>query len=100
MIPAIEYRVTDTNIHIYDSYKVSKYDMWEEIARIEIMYPSLKVWERSSCSLCTEWCAHNFLYSLGIARRRTKDVDLNVPQRWWVKVGYFIVGGFGSWFIR
>lgn len=39
------------------------------------------VLERSNFSLLLEWASHNLLYDLHIARERTKDVDLEYPQK-------------------
>lgn len=43
-------------------------------------------------SLCREWSAHNFLYSLGIARNKTKDCDFEAPIKWYAELGYFLLG--------
>lgn len=37
-----------------------------------------------------EWRAHNLLYALGIARKRTESVDLN-DNKWYCKTAYFIL---------
>ena len=34
-------------------------------------------WNRSYVSILREWKAHNAMYNLGVARNRTKDVDLD-----------------------
>lgn len=41
--------------------------------------------------MVNEWSVHNLLYSLGIQKDRTKDVDLNINQHWYIKVGYFLL---------
>lgn len=53
---------------------------------------------RSNSSLIREWAAHKLLYSLGMWKSHTESVDLNYPQKWYVKVGYFIIGGFSTLF--
>lgn len=40
------------------------------------------VWQRSVKSQIREWRAHNLLYALGIARKRTADVDLDAEPAW------------------
>ena len=47
-----------------------------------------------------EWAAHNMLYNLNIQRERTKDVDLDYPQKWYYKVGYGICGVVALIFIK
>ena len=48
---------------------------------------------RSKTSLLHEWGAHKLLYQLGILESHTESVDLNYPQSWYEKIGYFVVGG-------
>ena len=74
------------NLHIVDSYKISKWNM------LKILKNRDCVLERSNFSLLLEWASHNLLYDLHIARERTKDVDLEYPQKWYYKVAYFIIG--------
>ena len=45
-----------------------------------------------------EWEAHNFLYWLGINHDKTSDVDLDYPQPWYMKVGYWVLGVLGKIF--
>ena len=91
------------NIHIEDSYKISKWDFdctlrdihWEALrggyeSKLIVFY------NRSYFSLKMEWTVHNALYNLGIERERTKDVDLNYPQKLWEKILYPI-GGILTW---
>lgn len=93
MLEEIKYTLTENNLHIEDSFKVRKREMKAVLLHIFLAeYGSLsKVWQRSSFSLQMEWIVHNFCYSLGIAKERTKDVDLdnpcNLPE--WV---YEIIG--------
>lgn len=87
------------NIHIEDSYAVSKKDFEKVLADREweayehCIESEIGVFEnRSKFSLKTEWAAHNACYALGIERERTKDVDLQIPQKWYEKIGYPVVG--------
>lgn len=91
------------NIHIVDSYKISKLnfgvvlDNRESKARAEGNKDEIEVFDhRSRFSMKMEWTCHNALYGLGIARDRTKDVDLDYPQKWYMKVAY-TVGGLLTW---
>lgn len=50
--------------------------------------------QRSVTSMIREWRVHNLVYSIGLYRRRTKDVDFEHPQKWYFKVAYFILSPF------
>lgn len=92
----LRYTMTLENLHIYNSYQVSKKQMDRELYKIQYLYPSCHVWQRSMRSLVLEWVTHNALYSLGIKKGRTKDVDLNYPIKRWVEWAYY-VAGFLAW---
>lgn len=55
---------------------------------------------RSNFSLINEWCVHSLLYRLGIARERTKDCDLNWPQKWYIRTAYTVAGLIARIFTR
>ena len=88
----MRYTITDNNLHLVDSYKVSKDKYDRELGRIKAFHPNSSVWNRSFRSMELEWATHNALYYLHLFRSRTKDTDLNYPQKWYAKVAYFIVG--------
>lgn len=74
------------NIHIQDSYKISKLnfgtvlDNRESKAKLMKDEGELEVFShRSRFSLKMEWTVHNFLYGLHIRREQTKDCDLDYP---------------------
>lgn len=80
---------TPDNTHIENSYLVkSKNDMRDILNTIEA---------NSNCgdavrripqnTMVREWRAHNLLYALGVARKRTKDVDLN-ENPWYIRMAY------------
>lgn len=86
------FTITGNNLHINGShrfYKRSFRDIFD-IARKSC--PGSEVWKRSYRSLELEWASHNALYALGIARSRTSDVDLNYPQKWYVRMAYAVIG--------
>lgn len=90
-MPTMNYTITKDNLHIEDSWKVSKREMGVILAHIRLSDPTpTKVWNRSDFSLRMEWCVHNFLYSLGLWRSHTKDVDLNADCK--IEWLYKIVG--------
>lgn len=88
------YEITDggRNIHIVDSRKVSKRDFHARLKEIWVHYSDCEVFNRSFASMEREWCVHNFLYAIGIARSRTKDTDLNYQQAWYIKCAYSVLG--------
>ena len=88
------YEITDNgrNIHIVNSWAVYKHDFRDWLEEIWLHYSDCEVFTRSFASLEREWAVHNFLYYCHIARERTKDTDLNVPQAWYVKLAYTVFG--------
>lgn len=85
--------VTANNIHIKDSYKVTKRSEMKEILyAIQHSNPECNVFKRNYNSLVSEWRTHNRLYRLGYKRQRTSDVDLNYPLKWYVELAYRILG--------
>lgn len=86
----INYIITENNLHIVDSYKVSKREMRIKLGVIFLDSRSAKsnIWQRSPFGLYMEWVCHNFLYSIGYKRERTKDVDLNTDCKieWLYKI--------------
>lgn len=84
------------NTHITDSYKVtSREDMREGLLGLRASLPQYySVHKRTMQSMIHEWCAHNLLYNLHIARSHTKDVDINDSLPWIVKCGYFFLSLF------
>ena len=85
--------ITQSNTHVKDSWQTkSPIAIRERILALQA-FCSVKnatILTRSVRSLVDEWCAHNLLYHLGIARSRTADVDLD-EAKWYTEVGYFIM---------
>lgn len=101
-ICGLEVTMTTSNIHIKDSYKVvcpwdmrTVLDNIREYVQMSGIKMDCPLYHRSNWSMKREWITHNNLYDLGYKRERTGSVDLNYPQKWWVKVLYFL----GSIFI-
>lgn len=84
---------SQSNTKIIDSYKVkNKWDMRFILYKIRDEVTKDKaIHNRCINSMVNEWSVHNLLYSLGIQKIRTKDVDLNIDQPWYIKVGYFLL---------
>lgn len=79
----LKYSISTNNLHIEDSWKVRKKEMGVILEHIKMTAPTPSlVWNRTMFSLRMEWCVHNALYSLDLWRSRTKDVDLNYPNRY------------------
>ena len=88
----MKYKILGDRVKLFDSYAVSKKTFTKELNSIRNLHPACLLWNRSESSLRREWAAHNLAYALGINRDKTKDADLNFEQKWYEKLGYFIVG--------
>ena len=87
----VDVSVTDDNVHIKDSYKVGVLNnMLYILAVIKSKYPSCNTFKRSERSLINEWRAHNLLYTFGLFKSHTKDVDLDA-SKWYTEIIYFIL---------
>lgn len=89
--------IVSNNVHIKDSYTVTKRkDIKSTLEDIKQFLVDNNITmdnpfnHRSICSMSQEWITHNNLYKLNYKPERTKDVDLNIPQKWYVKVLYFL----------
>lgn len=94
------YTITDSNLQIVDSYQVSKKKFDPFLNSVQAIHGDSNVWKRSRCSLKLEWATHNAAYAMHIMRSRTKDVDLNYPQPFYIQAAYTIVGVFVWVFIK
>jgi len=100
----MEFVVTDQNIQIKNSYKVSVTKEMEDILDyLRDLYPDNSVLnKRKNPSLIREWKGHNFLYKLGIIKSHTKDVDLDLDSAnifytvgyWFLALGYDMINFF------
>lgn len=88
----MQYCVTDNNLKLKSSYKVKKDDFVRELLAMRESHPESLVWNRSIKSLAREWAAHNALHAMGIFQTKTADVDLNWPQNWLTRIGYYVAG--------
>lgn len=85
----MEILVSENNIQIKDSgdVKKSRFD-----AIIDRLYTNLSehkvVKNRTKSSIKNEWAVHNLFYLLKIATARTKDLDINYPQKTYEKIIY------------
>lgn len=88
----MKYKILGNRVKLIDSHLVKKADFSLELKKIRNLHPSCPLWARSEMSIRMEWSSHNLAYLLGINRNKTKDADLNFEQKWYEKLGYFIVG--------
>ena len=81
------------NIHIPNSYQYKRGEVTDFLnAARPAHHDCLPLQKRGNGSLLREWATHKAAYLLDYKRERTASVDLNYPQRWWVKVLYFVCG--------
>lgn len=86
------YRILKDRIKLIESYKVPKREFSEKLEALRRLEPSCPVWQRSERSLRLEWASHNLAYLLGYKPERTANVDLDYNQKWFEKIGYFLIG--------
>lgn len=84
---------------VYESYKITKKkNILAELERIHMCRDYLDIcaagYNRSIMSEYREWKGHNVLYKLGIARDRTRSVDINQNEPMWRRVVYAILSIF------
>lgn len=86
--------LSDSNIHIENSYKVSgRKDMEKVLKYLRKNYAcNIILSNRDNASMINEWVSHNRLYRLSIAKEHTESVDLNYPQKLYEKIFYTIFG--------
>lgn len=89
----LEVTILPNNTNIKDSYLVkSREDMKNILTQISLPnFSNYACDKRTIKSMIQEWCVHNLLYNLGVFKKKTKDVDFEYPQKWYVKIGYIIL---------
>lgn len=89
------------NIHIEGSSKMSRGEFLAALAAAPINADKIVVvHNRCTGSLLREWAAHKLLWQLHIFRSHTESVDLDWPQPWYFRLGYFVVGGVALLFYK
>jgi hypothetical protein len=96
----MDFKVFPERIKLLNSVSIPKSDFKRELLEIKAYCPNHPVWNRTMKSLRKEWAAHNLAYALGIKRDKTRDADLDYPQKWYVRFIYGIVGCIALWAIR
>lgn len=88
----ISFKIGDVAVKIVNSYQVTKRSRIKEILYVFKLEHSDIKFDRDIDLLTKEWIVHNRLYKLGLFRSRTKDVDLEYQQKWYLKAIYWILG--------
>ncbi len=97
MADLVQYSLTTTNLHIIDSYKIPGRDFYRVLKDISSQNPNAFLFKaRCKLGMCTEWVTHNFLYKINFQRERTRDVDIDYPQKWYYKIAYPLIA-FLTW---
>lgn len=91
----INIKVTEEDTRIVNSFSIKSPKTIRQVIDGIERYCALNginstITKRSTRSLVDEWCTHNLLYYLHIARSRTADVDLD-KARWHTEAVYFIL---------
>ena len=89
----ITYEIWKKNIRINDSYKIeTKSDMLDILVHVCADAEAQGyTYTRTIKSWLREWQAHNFLYLIGIARKRTGSVDLNEDESSFKRFYYHLI---------
>ena len=91
-IRQIYVNITDSNIHIHNSYMIDT--AAEKQAILNEIFSHVADFPRSYQSALREWKAHNVLYKLHIKRKSTAHTDIEAKPKWFYRVGYFILSLF------
>ena len=101
IIEDLQITITPNNINIKDSYTIKDpFEMRVIVKEIKEFLKENNITmdtpfnHRSLWSMIREWVSHNNAYIIGYKRERVGSVDLNFPQKWYVKVLYFILSMF------
>lgn len=93
----VKLNLSESCTSIIDSYRIKKIKDMKNIinmVREQNSDPNLCINKRKIFGMITEWRSHNLLYALGIQRERTKTVDLEEKQSFFLKIAYFIMSIF------
>ena len=96
-----EYAISDDNIKIFDSCHISKKYFTDVLNKIRKENPDNNVvLHRKNCGMKMEWATHNMAYMLNFKTDHSENVDLNYPQKWYIKVMYAVLGAISMIFIK
>lgn len=94
-IDGISIYIGDNGINILDSYKIKKVKHMKEVLSqlsTNNEYKKIKL-DKKWLQIC-EWKTHNLLFNLGYKQERTKHLDLNEGNKWFIKLGYVFLSLF------
>lgn len=80
------------NIRIKYCFEYSIDEMKTYFKRLREISSHPVLLNRTDEDMIREWCAHKLLYKLGLFRKHTRDVDLEFPQKWYIRTLYYIFG--------
>ena len=87
----IDFVVSDANIHVFNSHLIAGDDLKNEFIDFLFDFVEGLAENRTKKSMFNEWKAHNILYQYGLWKERTADVDFEFHQKWYHKVGYWLI---------
>lgn len=93
----IRAQISMNDVKVFESYKVKKKSEMEELLDYWRGEYITLVFQRTNKSLINEWRSHNLLYNLHLFRSHTTDVDLNYPEKWYMKIIYGIISFIYIW---
>lgn len=89
-------KVSEHSVHIGNSFLFTNdSDKCRVLHQLFNEYPQV-LKHRSAQSFINEWKAHNILYQKDIEQERTKDVDFELKQKWYLKIAYWFIAHFGK----
>ena len=94
------YNVTDRDIHIENSYEVSKKDFKNVLKYIKNTYNCEAFYYRTIYDMECEWAVHNFCYNIGFMKDKTAHLDLDYPLAWPIRLLYIVTGSIARLFIK
>ena len=87
----IEVTITEGNIHVHNSYLVTDDDKKRDLIHDLLENVAGLKEHRTEKSMLNEWKAHNIFYQHGWFKDHTADVDFEFKQKWYYKIGYWLV---------
>ena len=87
----IVYDVSNSNIHVYNSYVVFSEKTKKDFLRHLLDTVDGLSETRTLKSMLDEWKAHNALYQRNMFKAHTKELDLEFKQKWYHRVIYWLI---------
>lgn len=85
------------SIHIENSFTITNdKEKLEVLNELFKEHPEIASSGRTVKNMFYEWKAHNILYQKNYEIERTKSVDFELNQKWWLKIAYWLIAHFGK----